>query len=174
MKRIFSTLFVLILLVSPLTGVKAAENNEESDLQTVLVIDPRSGEEETIIADSVIILPDGSKIIKTAVENMTLTRAMGQKTGSSQWIKTGSDGTLLWRIKLTAHFTFDGNASKCTSASATTEVFQGNWIVGSKNTYPNGNAAVANVTMVRKFLFLVLDSQSVSLTIRCDKNGNMY
>lgn len=173
MRKIFSIVLALILLVSPVTGVKAAERSGEPLCETVSVINPRTGEEESVIAEAVVHLSDGSMIIKTAIEKESLTRARGDITGTSQYLKTGSDGTLQWRITLRAHFTFDGSSSKCTSATSTTEVFQGNWSESSNNTSPNGNTAVANVTVVRKFLFFTVETQHVTLTIHCDRNGNL-
>ena len=173
MKKIFSIVLALILLVSPVTGAKAAERNEELLCETVNVVNPHTGEEESVIAEAVIHLPDGSRIIKTAIEKESLTRARGDITGTNQHLKIGSDGTLQWRVTLRAHFTFDGSSSKCIWATSTTEVFQGNWSESSNNTFPNGSTAVANVTVVRKFLFVTVETHYVTLTIHCDRNGNL-
>lgn len=85
-----------------------------------------------------------------------------------------SDNVVMWKVTLFASFTYNGSSSSCISASSRTDIYQGNWSESSNNTYASGNTAIASVTVVRKFLFIVVETQNAYLTMSCTPNGYLY
>ncbi len=116
-------------------------------------------------------LPDGSRLIETVPVIVQRT----EQTITSQKYSTfiNNDGVIQWKVTLTASFTYNGSTATCTSASSVSTVYSGNWSENANNTFASGNAAVANVTMVRKILFIVVQTEIANLVITCDKDGNI-
>lgn len=74
---------------------------------------------------------------------------------------------------LTGSFTYNGTTATCTSASCVTSVQHGNWSETYNHAYPSGGTAQADVTMVRKVLFITVQTETAHLTLTCDANGNL-
>lgn len=94
-------------------------------------------------------------------------------TGSKSVPFYNPDGVLQWTATLTGYFTYDGVTSSCTGASCSISVQNGNWSESANNPYYSGNSAFASVTMVRKFLFVVLQTESINITLTCDATGHL-
>lgn len=149
MKKVLCFLLAVMLLVGaiPISGL-AAETEEKIEY-----------------------LPDGSYI----VERITVSgaRASGSKTGSKTKKWYSSDGDLQWTATLTGTFTYNGSSATCTSASVSTSVSNSNWYTVSKSASKSGNTASASATMGRKVAGVTVEKQTVSLTLSCDKDGNL-
>ncbi len=124
---------------------------------------------DEIISSETIQLNNGCKLI-TILYKRNQTRSSVSSYKETRFLD--SDDTLLWKVVLEATFTYNGYTSSCTSASSYSRVYEGNWSERDNNTFASGNAAVANVTMVRKILFIVVETQVANLVITCDKDGN--
>lgn len=83
-----------------------------------------------------------------------------------------SDGTVLWTLSVTATFTYDGTTSKCVSCSHNATAPGEYWSVKSVSSSKSGNHATANATICCKIGSNVNESKQ-SVTITCDKNGNV-
>lgn len=80
--------------------------------------------------------------------------------------------TALWKFNLTASFTYNGSTSTCTSSSSSVDIYDTSWYVNSKTASKSGNKATGTVIMKRNVLGIIT-TRTASLTMTCDKNGNV-
>lgn len=123
--------------------------------------------------DEVIRYSDGSYTLIVTEESAHSTRALSSKTGSKQYKHYSSDKVLQWTVTLTATFTFNGTSATCTGVQEPTVTIQsGSWSVKSKTASRDANTASAKVEMKTGGL---LNSKviPVTITLSCDKNGNL-
>ena len=152
MKRFFFAVLTLLLLICLL---------------------PQQGfaTEVTAAEGSVVYFEDGSYMVTTIQE--TGSRASGTKT----WTKTrtyyNSSDVMEWQILLTGTFTYNGTSATCANAACDVEVYANNWYVVSQSAEKNGNAASCTVTMGKTFLGITISKPVHTLTITCDKDGNL-
>lgn len=100
-------------------------------------------------------------------------RSTGIKSGVKRYIYTDSSGTEQWRCVLTATFTYDGTTSRATDASSTFTPANNNWQKDTLYTYRAGNTANAKLTVIQKFLGITVDTYNYTITLSCDKDGNL-
>lgn len=84
----------------------------------------------------------------------------------------GSDN-LEWEARLDGTFTYDGTTSTCTSASCTVAIYENAWYEISNTTTRSGNTATTQLTMGQKFLGITISKPQYTITLTCDKDGNM-
>lgn len=137
----------------------------------VLTMIPVRAEAAQVIDTRIEYLPDGSYIETVITESVS--RASGTKTGSKAQRLVDSDGTELWNIRLQGTFSYNGTSATCTNAVCTVTVSADNWYVVSKSAGKSGATASAEVTMGKKFLGITISKPEYSLTLTCDKNGNL-
>ena len=102
-----------------------------------------------------------------------VSKQRGTITGQVNYYFKNSDGVVRWTATLTGTFTYNGSTSYCTAASCVTSVQSGNWSETYNHAYPSGNTAAADITMVRKVLFVVVQTETAHLTLTCDANGHL-
>ena len=146
----FIMVFVLMLAMLPISGYATSG---------VII------KEETITYD------DGSTLTITVFESPA--RSTNTKSGSSVCIKHDTNGNELWRCVLNATFTYDGTTSKATTASSTFTTSSSNWYKDTLYTYRAGNTAYADLTVGQKFLGITVDTVRYTITLTCDKDGNL-
>ena len=117
------------------------------------------------------VFDDGSKLL--AGQSVVISQTRDSKTAQKPYYHCNSSGTVLWTATVTGTFTYNGSTSYCTNASYNTQVNDSAWSEQSGSAYPSGNSAIADVVMVRKLLFIVLETVPVTTTLTCDKNGNL-
>lgn len=129
---------------------------------------------ETFAAENrVVYYDDGSYDVITITVDMKATRATGTKTGMITKDRRNSDGELEWRASMKATFTYDGSTSRCTSVdSPSVVIYDNTWSLDSKSCSKSGNTATGNITMAKKLL-LGSGKVPITLTLSCDKNGNL-
>lgn len=147
-KIVVSTLLVLALL--PVSTLAATEAPKTEDI---------------------IYLDNGCYI--TVELTVTEARAARSKSGSKTYICHANDGSEEWRAVLNGTFSYTGTSSLCTVANCTVTITNTNWYEVSKTATRSGNAAVAELTMGRKFLGITIDKESYTMRITCDANGNL-
>lgn len=121
--------------------------------------------------ESTVYFKDGSYMV-TTIEEIS-TRASGTKTQSKARTYYGSDDEIKWKILLTGTFTYNGTSSTCTSSTCNVDVYASNWYVVSKSAEKSGNEASGTVTMGQTFLGINISKPVHTLTITCDKDGNL-
>ena len=175
MKKISCCFLSLLLLLSPFVSVTAlAKTSNENCHEQIPVYNPNNGALEFVDAEEVIVFPDGSKMITTIIQAQADAKTRGSISGSRERLFLNDNNVLQFKVILTATFSFNGTSSACTQAGSATIVYSGNWSEISNNTYPSSNVAIANVTVVRKILFIVVETQNPVLTLHCDRYGNLY
>lgn len=115
---------------------------------------------------------DGSYTVTTVEKHLTA-RASGTVTGNETKNYYSSSNKLQWKAVLNATFTYTGSSATCTKVnSLNVTIYDSAWSVGSKSTSKSGNTAYGYLTMNGK---LVSGTQGVpvTLTLSCDKNGNL-
>lgn len=114
---------------------------------------------------------DGSHLIE--MKPVVGRASSASVTGSKNYYYLDGDGNISWDAVITGTFTFNGTTSYCTASSCTTTVYSGNWREAVNNASYAGNAAFASVTMELRFIFIVIKTENLSLTLTCDASGNL-
>ena len=114
-------------------------------------------------------LSDGSyfEIVIESNDNLRSTIKNASKTDKN------ADGKALWYAKVTANFYFDGKTSSCTSSSASGESYVDTWKIQSKSSSRTGNVGSATVIAGCYFAGINIGNISQTVTLACDKNGNL-
>ena len=92
-------------------------------------------------------LSDGSyyltEIQVDSVPSARLSAANRTRTVSKTARYFSSSGNVLWYVKLTATFTYNGTTSSCISAYATADSYSSSWKISRKSASKTGNKAAA-------------------------------
>lgn len=116
---------------------------------------------------------DGSYILIEKECSSQKRKALGSKSGSKQYKYYSAADELQWIVTLSADFTFNGTTSSCTYVrEPKVEVYAGKWSAVSKSASKVGNVATGKVEMKKGGLF-ISKSIPVTVTLSCDKNGNL-
>ena len=151
MRRMIALLISLAVYIAPL--FVAANAVEASDEVCVWYFD------------------DGSYITETF--SIIRSRASGSITGTKTRNYYDSEGTLDWKVDLTGSFTYTGTSATCTSSTCNVTIYGSSWYTVSKSSGKSGNTATASATMGEKLLGVTVRQVPVSLSISCDKDGNL-
>lgn len=151
MKRVICCIIACILAVSLLPfGGSAAAYGEEVIVET---------------------FEDGSYITERVLSVQT--RAGGTVSGSKERNQYDSNGSLCWKVTLSASFTYTGSSATCTSANCDVVCYSSDWYVISKSASKSGNMASASATMGEMEGGATVRRVTAYLTIQCDGNGNL-
>lgn len=126
---------------------------------------------ESPAIQSIIQLENGDCLIISTPKVIAVQR--GIITGERHYSYRNSDGVVQWTATLSGSFTYNGSSAACTAANCVTSVQQGNWHETYNHPYPSGNTAQADITMVRKVLFVTVQTETAHLILTCDANGNL-
>lgn len=120
---------------------------------------------------SVYYFEDGSYIIET----VELTHARNGNNTSSRTTQSyySPSGELCWTATLAATFHYTGSSATCTSAVCTTTIYNSSWYEVSKTTTRSGGTATTNLTMGKSVLGIQTQTVSRTITLTCDKDGNI-
>ena len=128
---------------------------------------------QAFASDSQIIRHDDGSYDVIIIQEDVMTRASGTKTGTVVREHRSEDNVLEWKVSMKATFTYDGSTSRCTSVnSPTVTIYDSTWSLDSKSCSKSGNTATGNITMAKKLL-LGSSKAPITLTLSCDKNGNL-
>lgn len=114
---------------------------------------------------------DGSYITVEVIARET--RASGSASGSKPYTYYDSDGNAVWKAVITGSFTYNGSRATCTSSNVDVTIYDSAWYTISKSSSKSGNTASASVTMGEKRGGVTVTKVPVSLSLSCDKNGNL-
>lgn len=90
------------------------------------------------------------------------------KTGSKKASYKNKSGDVLWYVKVTGKFTYNGSTSKCTSASATAASNSSSWKIIDKSSSKSGNKAIGKATAKEQSTSLTR-----AVTLSCSKTGKL-
>ena len=167
MKKIAGLLiFCLILTAIPAAAHPLPKDGLPQQGDVIVLAD------NAVTIKQITVFSDGSTLIE-AVPHV-IYAYLNSITYQKSYYYRNSSGNLLWTATLTGTFTYNGSTSACTNASCNTVIYDSVWHEGSINAYASGASANADVSMVRKFLFVTVETVNISLSLTCDKDGNMY
>lgn len=116
---------------------------------------------------------DGSYSVATVKRIDTAARASGTVTGATEVEHYSASGTLEWTASLTATFSYTGSSARCTAVdNLSVRIFESGWSMASKSSSKSGNTATGNITM-RYSTLTGTGNFPITLTLSCDKNGNL-
>lgn len=136
-------------------------------LVSIFTVNCFAAESETTVT----YFEDGSYIIDTI--EISGARASGSISGSKTRSYYDENGNLDWKAVLNGSFSYTGSSATCTSSSVNVTVYDSSWYTVSKSASKSGNTANASVTMGRKVLGVTVEQKSISISLSCDKNGNL-
>lgn len=147
-------------------------------LLTAIFVLPVSAEEadaEILISRTVEVQPDGSSVEILVYQSPVYTRGNSYSmSGSKVYNSTNAAGELLWTFKLTGVFkVVEGSSVYCTSASHSYTIAEDDWNYVSGSSYKSGNKAIGNAEFNRKALGIVVETDTCTVTLTCDANGNL-
>lgn len=119
---------------------------------------------------------DGSYATTDIVETANIVTRGTLYDKSADKVYTYRDAKGNEQYKITLHGKFrvnSGVSSTCTEATVKVEITNDDWKVISQSAWPSGSQAIASVTLKRYLLFIPVDTIEKTLTLTCDKYGNL-
>ncbi len=192
MKRIISLLLSVLLLafsLVPSVGASQSEKEYFEDGSYIIVSDEFIGndyengyegdEDDNLSVDGE---PEDSdfgisRLLKVVMEFLKkiISLLKNQKTVTeTKYVSYfSSDGKLLWTALLTAEFTYNGKSSVCDSVKTRCMIYDTDWNVMSKEGSKSGNTATAYFKIRQNKLGVPLKVIEKTVTLTCDKDGNI-
>ncbi len=149
MKKFLSFLFILILAFCCETSSNAAAN-ETCTPQTTI--------EYT---------STGGFYITELKINQNIARSIVSYNKSILY--KNSSGESVWKFTLTGEFTYNGTTATCQTTSNSVEVYDSDWVVMSRQSYPSGNQAIG-IIKIKEAGQLPMEKV---LTLTCSPNGTV-
>jgi hypothetical protein len=121
-------------------------------------------------------LPDGSyyeTIIETSSPSFSLFATSSTKSGSKTVNYKNSSGTVLWYVKVSGSFTYNGSTSSCTSSTVTAASQSSYWTISGKSASKSGNVATASATAKRYSGSIVVQTVNETIHLTCSANGTL-
>lgn len=118
---------------------------------------------ETVITD--VSVPNYTENTSAKNTDKTIT-----KTKTTRF--RNDNGMVAWEVSITATFSYNGTTSRCISCSHKTATYLSGWSIKSASSSKRGNTATATATAVYTS-GSTSHSYTESVTIKCDKNGNV-
>ena len=164
MKRVLSFILVLCVMLSAF----AAPVNAQT---------PDTDSNEKIVSRTVEMLDDGYLLETVVTEEITEVAARANeyvRAGSVTRNLKNSDGDVLCNFTLRGQYdVVEGVSSVCTLAKYSYNIYDSSWSLDSASTSKSANKAIGNATFKKKVLFITTDTKSFTLTLTCDKYGNL-
>lgn len=120
----------------------------------------------------VIYYDDGSYTIVT-MDVVGVARATDKISANKVYNHCSPSGATEWKATMRATFTYTGSTATCTSVdSLSVSIYNDDWSLVSKSTRKSGATAYGDVVMERSIIGGT-QGVPVTLTLTCDKNGNL-
>ncbi len=116
---------------------------------------------------------DGSYIMTTITILPSTARTTNYVTATKTGAYLNADNELLWSVTVTGSFKYTGTTSTCTDASVSTTFKSSAWKLVSSSASKSGNTATATADGKYYFVGLPVATRSITVTLTCDKNGNL-
>ncbi len=112
---------------------------------------------------------DGSYFItRIYVEDSPITRSARSSVSATKETSYYSVLGLEWVYRVNGTFYYDGSTAYATGASSSYSIYMSGWSCTSDSASYSGNTATASGTFQRSLL-----TKNVSVSLTCDKNGNL-
>ena len=173
MKRISAFLLVIIVFVG-IFSVSAYAEAKISNISTCVVI----SEQTEVFKDGCSVVITVREKIQSAEDAAYLSNTMKSgirtKSGSKMYSLRDQNSNVI--LEFTVNGTFEVNpgvSSVCTAASYSINIINSSWHNTSASAYASGNQAIGEAEFCKKILFVVTQEESCTVTLTCDKNGNL-
>lgn len=118
---------------------------------------------------------DGSYIVTTITQESFLTRAASNTVkGNKSHTYYNSNGSIDWVFTVTGTFSVvSGVSATCTAVSHSTDIRASKWKLVSASSWRSGNQAIGNITIKQTMLGITIQTVERTVTLTCDKYGNL-
>ena len=136
--------------------------------------------EKTADAEKIIFCDDGGYITVEVKESTSdqidpkSTTEIKSKSGSVTYTKKSASGTLLWVAVLNGIFTYDGSSSSCIASNCNVTFYDSHYSLTGNQAITAGNTAIGTITIAYKILGITVSTETHTLTLSCDSNGNLF
>lgn len=130
----------------------------------------------SVVPDSreIVYLEDGYYIVYEMEEPENSVFSTKTVTGKKTGYVYDSSSTKVCSLTLNAKFSVDvGVSAKCTSATYSTASYVSGWSIESVSVNRSGATATASGTAKKKVLGITTHSSPISVSMTCDKYGNV-
>ena len=152
MKRISSILLSIAIILSTISFCATSINEETL---------------ETLYFD------DGSYVVTTIKAVYSVFTMKGSLTKTKQSKYYDPNDNLDWIASITGSFTYNGVTSSCTDVSKSTTIYDTAWRCTAASCSKSGATATGNFTFKNYVLGVPIQTVNKTLTLTCDKNGNI-
>jgi hypothetical protein len=121
---------------------------------------------------------DDTLYYETVIEESTpapsfATYAAKTKTGYKTTYCKNASGKVLWSVKVTANFSYNGTTATCTSVSVSTTVSDSSWKISNKYTTRCSNYGTATATADNYSKGKVINTITKTVKLTCSPNGTL-
>ena len=116
---------------------------------------------------------DGSYAITSIIINHSFLSTSNSITRTKKYEFYDNTNQLCWAAFLTASFTYNGTTSSCTIVSKSTTIYNSSWRCTASSCNKSGATATGNYTFKRYVTLIPVQTVNKTLTLTCDKNGNI-
>lgn len=129
--------------------------------------------------ESVTYLDDGSYMVTTIIEEPTLQKPSGMQTNATSTTRTISkqvnyyngSNQVMWYVKATGSFTYNGTTAKCNSSSVKAESLVSTWKMSKLSSARSGATAYAAATAKFYMAGVLMQTVDELVSLTCSPNG---
>jgi len=160
-RKLICVLLVALICLGTAFGVWADDGSSVNNLE--------------LVSETVEYYEDGSTlVISVFVEPVRSRSNLYNRLGRKVYEYRDADGDILWTFAVTGEFrVLEGASVTCISASCSTEIFDEAWVCTRKYAETSGSWAIANGEFERSLLGIVIDRDTVQVSLTCDVYGNL-
>ena len=161
MRKLICVLLVVLICLGTAFGVWADDGSSVNNLE--------------LVSETVEYYEDGSTlVISVFVEPIRSRSNLYNRVGRKVYEYRDADGDILWTFAVTGEFrVLEGASVTCISASCSTEIFDEAWACTRRYAETSGSWAIANGEFERSLLGIVIDRDTVQVSLTCDVYGNL-
>lgn len=179
MKKFVVCLSVILLIAAVIASPLSAGSSRKGDLLTENVWDT-----ESLTLSNVQRLPDGGYIevhVGRVVDSGYSAYSASEAKAAASYIVEGykvataynSSGGKIWQFYVYGRFTVNPGVNYNCIDNWTSQTAYSPWHVDSASSYHSAAQAIGTAKFVNKLLFVVIDTNLVTIYVNCDKNGNI-
>lgn len=126
----------------------------------------------------IVYFEDGSYLVTTLETDSGISLFSSTQTGIKTATYYNSDNVAACALRVTATFSYDGTTVSCTSVQDVSYTYVSGWKVENVTTSKSAASttkasATAKGNAVQRVLGVAVVSKPISVTVYCDKNGNI-
>ncbi|MBQ3783425.1 MAG: hypothetical protein II838_08300 [Lachnospiraceae bacterium] len=95
----------------------------------------------------------------------------GTVNGTKTSTYKNSSNETLWYVSVTGTFSYNGTSSTCINASGDSHSYSSYWTVSNPTVSKSGNTATSTATGKKRVFGIVVQTQTLTVTLSCSKNG---